>query len=108
MARCGDGQTGPTTVLAAAGSHLYPGSRGTVRGTGGGPVRGTGGGGACMVEFADGSAAFGRLCEAPEGWALALDGYTTARGTAIPPKRWRVQLGNDGGGVGFRVTARLS
>ena len=93
----------PARVLSAAGSHLYPGARGSVRG----------GGEACMVEFADGSVAFGRLAETPTGAAkpgpvLALDGYTTARGTVIPARRWGVEIAGDGDGGQFRITARLA
>ena len=83
-------------VLRAGGSHLYPGARGMLEGTL--PAGET----ACLVEFADGSAAIGRL--APEGVALILETgpYTTARGTPIPAKRWRIAAGTGA----FRVLRR--
>lgn len=84
--------TGP--VFAAAGSHLYPGAAGAVSG----PERD----GPCLVEFADGSMAFGRL-EAG-GAELALAGYTTARGTAIPAKRWAIAVTGAGGARRFRIS----
>lgn len=85
--------TGAQTVLAVAGSHLYPGARGV--------VRGPGTEGPCLIEFADGSAAIGEL---GGGIAMALDirPYTTARGTRIPAKCWKVAVSAGR----FRVLAR--
>ena len=77
-------------VLAAASSHLYRGARGTVQGL----VRE----GPCLVEFADASAALGQL-RAGEPAILELCPYTTARGTEIPAKRWRLAIA----GGSFRV-----
>ena len=80
-----------TLVLAAGESHLYPGATGT------GALRD----GPCMVEFADGATAFGELSDGAT--VLELGPYTTARGTAIPAKRWAVALAEGG----FRVLRRL-
>lgn len=89
--------SGPGLVLAAAGSHLYPGATGALSG----PAAD----GACLVEFADGSMAPGVL-EAG-GKVLALDPYCTARGTEIPAKRWAIAAEGVGEGRRFRVTRRL-
>ena len=82
------------TVLVAGGSHLYPGAQGSLRGEATGS--------ACVVEFADGSAAFGELVGG-EATILELGPYTTARGTGIPPKRWKVAFA-DGR---FRILSKL-
>jgi hypothetical protein len=91
---------GTATVLAAAGSHLYRGAQGILR-------EGRGAEGPCLVEFADGSLAFGRLVMTDERVVLELDAYTTARGTMIPAKRWSVAVMRRGGEAHFRIGARL-
>jgi len=93
----------PARVLSAAGSHLYPGARGSVRG----------GGEACMVEFADGSVAFDRLAEHRPGQRSRGRCW---RSTATPPRAGRrsrpggggVEIAGDGDGGQFRITARLA
>ncbi|HYD67314.1 hypothetical protein [Azospirillum sp.] len=92
--------TAPLT-LDAAGTHLYPGARGTVRD--GLPPEAVGAPLPCMVVFTDGAFALGTLAWRGDGWELAAGAYATARGTAIPAKRWRI--GFDG--AAFRVGARL-
>ena len=83
-------------VLRATGSHLYPGARGSVSGAApAGRV-------SCLVEFADGSAAIATLAPEGDGLVLETEPYTTARGTCIQAKRWRVALGPEG----FRVLGR--
>ena len=83
-------------VLSARGSHLYPGAADPASGTAAGP---------CLVAFADGSAALGSLVAAEGRSVLALGPYTTARGTAIPARRWAASL--DGAPAEFRILARL-
>lgn len=51
-----------------------------------------------MIEFADGSSTLGRL----EGNELETRPYRTARGTEVPARRWRVEVGVEG----FTVRAR--
>lgn len=83
-------------ILRATGSHLYPGARGTVS---------RDGPGACLIEFADGSAAVGTLgADASGGRVLDVAGYRTARGTDVPPRRWRLDPGAAPGA--FRIAAR--
>ena len=80
-------------VLRATGSHLYPGAHGSVSGAvAAGRVP-------CLVEFADGSAAIATLAPEGRGLSLETEPYTTACGTRIQAKRWRVALGPEG----FRV-----
>jgi len=90
--------TGVALILTAGGSHLYPGAQGS--------VRGRAADGSCLVEFADGSAAFGRLTGG-EGKVLALDAYTTARGTEIAEKRWAIGLSGQAPERRFRILARV-
>ncbi|HSF94817.1 MAG TPA: hypothetical protein VLA52_07300 [Thermohalobaculum sp.] len=94
-----DGRPAAGLILSARASHLYPGARGTVQGDA------TEGG--CAAEFADGSMAFGTLTRGEDGgWMLELGPYTTARGTEIPAKRWRLAL-TGAGAREFRIAARL-
>lgn len=74
-------------------SHLYPGATGRV--ISGAP--GTGDGAARLL-FADGVVAGARLT----GDLLAVERYTTAAGTAIPAKRWRLAFS----GADVSVVAR--
>lgn len=87
---------GPVLTLRAAGSHLYPGARGSLDGPP--PAAPT----ACLVEFADGSVASGTIAPDADALWLATGPYTTARDTRIPAKRWRISLGPDG----FRILGR--
>lgn len=63
----------------------------------------------CQVTFSDGSAALGTLMvgSGTEG-VLETDPYTTAAGTKIPAKTWRLELslGNEGN-RSFRVREKL-
>lgn len=87
-------------VLRAAGSHLYPGARGTASG----PPSDTET--PCLVEFADGSVALGTLA-AGEGCAvLAAAPHTTARGTRIAAKQWAVAFEDGPSGLRFRILRR--
>jgi hypothetical protein len=91
--------TGGDLVLTAGGSHLYPGAKGS--------VRGETGHGSCLVEFADGSAALGRLTAGGGRIELEIGPYTTARGTRIPAKRWAVGISGVGAERRFRILGRL-
>lgn len=86
-------------ILAAAGSHLYRGARGD--------MRGAAAEGPCLAEFGDGSVAFGRLTAADGRMVLELDAYATARGTEIPAKRWVVAISGTGAERRYRILARL-
>lgn len=77
--------------LEATNTHLYPGARGTILG-------GEATSGPVTLRFADGGAATGRL----EGETLRVDPYTTAAGTGIAAKAWRIALSDKE----FRITAR--
>ncbi|MCL5775665.1 hypothetical protein M1105_01470 [Limibaculum sp. FT325] len=83
-------------LLEAGSSHLYPGARLRVEAPSAGD---------CLVAFADGARAGGRLAALDAGgWRLDLGTYRTARGRAIGPKAWRLAAAEGGG---LRVTARL-
>ncbi|AWJ87904.1 hypothetical protein TSH58p_30860 (plasmid) [Azospirillum sp. TSH58] len=97
-----------TITLEAGGTHLHVGARGTVR-DGRLSAAPFGRPSPCLVVFSDGAFAAGTLT--PQGgteWRLAVDGYTTARGTAIPAKRWLVEMAGIGGTLSFRAKARLA
>ncbi|QCO19387.1 hypothetical protein D3869_29485 (plasmid) [Azospirillum brasilense] len=97
-----------TITLEAGGTHLYVGARGTVRDgrlSAAPSVKPP----PCMVVFSDGVFTAGTLT--PRGgteWQLAVDGYTTARGTAIPAKRWLVEMTCIGGTLSFQAKAKLT
>jgi hypothetical protein len=82
--------TAAASALRARSSHLYPGARLTGA-VGPGPVH---------LEFADGIAIGASL--APDN-VLSAPAYVTARGAAIPAKRWRLARAGDG----WRVAERL-
>jgi hypothetical protein len=91
-------------TLRATASHLYPGA----------PLRtadalpGEGETAECLVDFADGTCARGRLAGAPGGLVLALAAHRTARGTDIPAKRWRLaEAGSNAGEALLKVRQRL-
>lgn len=92
-------------VLCAAGSHLYPGARGTASGEAP-PAESPPAETPCLVEFADGAATPATLAPAAGGCLLATAPYTTARGTRIPAKRWLVSLAPGTDGPRFRVLRR--
>lgn len=100
MAGRADAADGTPAVLAAAGSHLYRGAQGILR-------EGCAAEGPCLVEFADGSLALGRLARTEPGLVLELDPYVTARGTEIAAKRWTIELARKGNETHFRIGARL-
>ena len=84
-------------------SHLYPGARATVSPPLGPEAAETGA--ACLALFADGGRAAARLGPIRTGRAaLAVAAHVTARGRAIPAKRWTVTLAADG--AALRVAAR--
>ena len=94
-------------LLEARHTHLYPGLRGTVFGRLASPTGGEAS--TCQIAFSDGSMALGRLEDGGESdCILETDPYTTAAGTEVPAKKWRIALNHGDGGAGrFRVLARL-
>lgn len=92
--------TGARAVLRAAGSHLYPGAKGTVSALP--PDRR----GPCLVEFADGAAATATLVAEDDRRVLAAAAYTTARGTRIPAKRWLIAFDGAPPAARFRILGR--
>jgi hypothetical protein len=98
----------PALILKARGSHLYPGARAVLedgQSTAGPALVSC----HCLIEFADGSVAFGTLTNDKEGFAvLAVDAYQTARGTAILAKGWRLSLAQAmEGGRACRIEGRI-
>lgn len=93
--------------LEARHTHLYPGLRGTVIGRMPRPADRRGR--TCLVAFSDGSAALATLTvETDVDGVLEAGAYTTAAGTPIPEKRWRIELSCDHDGPRhFRVRAKL-
>ncbi|MBT9384660.1 hypothetical protein KM176_12380 [Pseudooceanicola sp. CBS1P-1] len=73
-------------LLHASHTHLYPGARGRIDGTGDG---------AAMVHFADGAQAPAQL--GPD--TLHVAAHRTLAGTVIAAQRWRIRRE----GAGFRV-----
>ena len=84
-------------VIEAPGSHLWPGTRARLRGPDGAAD------GPCLVEFADGAAALGRLQASGSGHELILAPHVTARGTRIPARSWAVAVE----GAALHVIRRL-
>lgn len=76
--------------LEAANTHLYPGAKGAI-------LSGAAGNGPVALRFADGALATGTLA----GDTLWVRPYTTAAGTDIPARTWRVTIGANC----FRITA---
>lgn len=91
--------------LDAAHSHLYPGARGQVSGS----LPDGGKKAPCQVAFADGAMALATLVMASDGAAVLETGpYTTAAGTEVPAKRWRLEIGERTADPRpFRVRAKL-
>ncbi|MBK0397622.1 hypothetical protein H0I76_00330 [Limibaculum sp. M0105] len=85
-------------VLEAGHSHLYPGAK---LGGAAPPATETD----CLVLFADGAQAGGRVAPADGGWRLAIGAYRTARGTAIAAKGWLIATTPEGR---LRVAGRIS
>ena len=96
-------------ILEAPATHLYPGLEGamvpdaeaTLNGLHAAPAD-------CVVEFSDGSVAHARLEPAAPGrHRLDVQGYTTARGTEIPPKQWPLEIAAHGRRAArFRIVGR--
>lgn len=63
--------------LEAGHSHLYPGARGRILGTGSG-----------LIRFADGGTATARL----EGGSLQIGSYRTAAGREIVARTWAIAI----------------
>ncbi|MFT4198999.1 MAG: hypothetical protein QM601_14045 [Pseudoxanthomonas sp.] len=72
-------------ILGFASTHAYPGCHGRLLDAHRLHA------GRCTVEFADGHGATARLQHGDAGWILAIAAHTTARGTRIAAKRWRLQ-----------------
>ncbi len=90
--------------LEAVHSHLYPGLRGSLHGAL--PKRGRDA--TCEVAFSDGAQALATLVmESDTEGVLETGPYTTAAGTKIPAKRWRVDFTDREDTPGFRVRAKL-
>lgn len=90
-------------VLRIGHTHLYPGARGRLGGEG--PAAGTGN---LLVAFSDGVEVPARLEPGENGPALSVAGHMTAKGTPIPAKRWRIEMGPASEGEApVRVAARL-
>jgi hypothetical protein len=89
-------------LLRARAPHLYPGARGVWAAP---CPRGRGAEAApCLIAFADGEAAPGALAPATDGgMILEVGAHVTARGAAIPARRWRLESD----GRVWRVRARL-
>jgi len=93
-----------TLILQATHTHLYPGHRGKISGAA--RIADIGTGGDCLVEFADGSAAAGKMSKTTRDWRLQVGAYRTAAGTAIGGKYWAMRLDEVGDEVKFRVLAK--
>lgn len=93
--------------LEAAHTHLYPSLKGRVFGAL--PSAADQKASTCQVAFSDGAMALGTLETRSESDAvLETDRYTTAAGTSIPAKRWRLQICHGGDGrCCFRVREKL-
>lgn len=91
--------------LDAAHSHLYPGARGRLSGS----LPDDGKNAPCQVVFSDGAMTLGALAMESDGAAVLETGpYTTAAGTGIPAKRWRLEIGaHTDGPRPFRVRDKL-
>lgn len=50
----------------------------------------------CAIEFGDGTTIIGEWRRAGDGIDLIVPAYRTAKGTAIPAKRWTLVKGRDG------------
>lgn len=92
-------------VFEASHTHLYPGHEGKVAGTE--SVSSIPADTTCRVDFADGSVTFGSLTRAGGNWTLDTGPYTTAAGTDMPAKRWRVDIRQESHGLTFRVRRKL-
>lgn len=94
-------------VLEASHTHLYPGHEGKVAGVGTVPAMPAGA--TCRIDFADGSVALGSLThERGDDWTLEVSPYTTAAGTPMPAKRWRLGLRQEEDRVAFRIRRKLA
>lgn len=91
--------------LDAAHSHLYPGARGRLSGS----LPDDGKNAPCQVIFSDGAMTLGALAMESDGAAVLETGpYTTAAGSDIPAKRWRLEIAVQAADPRpFRVRAKL-
>ena len=88
-------------ILRTTHTHLYPGNRGTISGSG--QIAGLGKGCDCLVEFADGSATPARISKTESTWQLDTQPYRTTAGTEIAAKRWRIRVTETDGEIRFRI-----
>lgn len=102
-AESGPGEAVPGAVPAgvvlieATNTHLYPGARGRAGALPQEPAP-------CLVVFADGARAAGRIAPLGEGFRLDLGAHRTARGRAVAARTWRLAQAADGT---LRVLARI-
>jgi hypothetical protein len=79
-----------TWRLSASNTHLYPGAR--LRSLDESMRDQMRNGDGVLLEFTDQLIAAAEVRDVlPQGWTLALEAHTTAKGTAIEPKRWQVR-----------------
>ncbi|MDM0029537.1 hypothetical protein [Variovorax saccharolyticus] len=97
-----------TWRLSANNTHLYPGAH--IRGLDESMREYMRNGDRVLLEFADQVIVAAEVCNAlPQGWTLAVDAHTTAKGTAIEPKRWQVRwLPRDQRPGTMKIQARAS
>ena len=93
-------------ILHATHTHIYPGHHGTISGIL--RIADLSTPAACLVEFADGSAAEATIVAAAKDWRLQVDAYRTAAGTEIPGKQWQLRLDENKGQLKFRILARAT
>ena len=89
-------------LLEARATHLHPGARGRFS-----PRRPSAGGAdiGCLVIFTDGESAAASLrCARSGALVLEVASHVTARGAAIPAKRWALEVTD---GETWRVRGRL-
>jgi hypothetical protein len=91
--------------LEAVHTHLYPGLRGSLYGA----LPGAATAATCEVAFSDGSVALGSLVmESGDEGVLETGPYTTAAGTEIAAKKWRLDITEAVKGPRpFRIRAKL-
>lgn len=96
-------------VLEARHTHLYPGLEGLVAGDDA-PAPSAGAEGLpSRIAFSDGAMAAGTLKHADgAGWELEVGPYTTAAGTHIAARKWRIAFRRENGRTAFRVERKLA
>jgi len=79
-----------TWRLSASNTHLYPGAR--LRSLDGSMRERIRSGDRVLLEFADQMIVAAEVRDvSPQDWTLTVDAHTTAKGTAVEPKRWQVR-----------------